>query len=181
MKSALQPAHAPRLNYVTTVSRDIFGRAMPGTYFRAESAYFKREKDDSRDILTAFKDRRRFLDISSYEKQKKKFRVICTLSVCDTGKKRDDHQRAHAHHMWNSWQSVENVCMGDYETSDLWEISVAKRGNIWRVVCAGKFATTRKCELTRQWTLSDREDSMFAIICPVERAKQGHPTSILGK
>ena len=61
-----------RLNYVTTVSRDIFGRAMPGTYFRAESAYFKREKDDSRDILTAFKDRRRFLDISSYEKQKKK-------------------------------------------------------------------------------------------------------------
>ena len=77
--------------YVTTVSRDIFGRAMPGTYFRAESAYFKREKDDSRDILTAFKDRRRFLDISSYEKQKKKFRVMCTLSVCDTGKKRDDH------------------------------------------------------------------------------------------
>ena len=58
--------------YVTTVSRDIFGRAMPGTYFRAESAYFKREKDDSRDILTAFKDRRRFLDISNYEKQKKK-------------------------------------------------------------------------------------------------------------
>ena len=54
--------------YVTTVSRDIFGRAMPGTYFRAESAYFKREKDDSRDILTAFKDRRRFLDISNYEK-----------------------------------------------------------------------------------------------------------------
>ena len=58
--------------YVTTVARDIFGRAMPGTYFRAESAYFKREKDDSRDILTAFKDRRRFLDISNYEKQKKK-------------------------------------------------------------------------------------------------------------
>ena len=58
--------------YVTTVSRDIFGRAMPGTYCRAESAYFKREKDDSRDILTAFKDRRRFLDISNYEKQKKK-------------------------------------------------------------------------------------------------------------
>ena len=58
--------------YVTTVPRDIFGRAMPGTYFRAESAYFKREKDDSRDILTAFKYRRRFLDISNYEKQKKK-------------------------------------------------------------------------------------------------------------
>ena len=45
---------------------------MAGTYFGAESAYFKREKDDSRDILTAFKDRRRFLDISNYEKQKKK-------------------------------------------------------------------------------------------------------------
>ena len=66
--------------YVTTVSCDIFGRAMPGTYFRAESAYFKREKDDSRDILTAFKDRRRFLDISNYEKQKKKICVICTLT-----------------------------------------------------------------------------------------------------
>ena len=154
---------------------------MPGTYFRAESAYFKRENDDSRDILTAFKDRRRFLDISSNEKQKKKFRVICTLSVCDTGKKRDDHQRAHAHHMWNSWQSLENVCRGGYETSDLWEISVAKRGNIWRVVSAGKFATCRKRELTRQWTLptlpkarrrlSDGEDNMFAIICPVDRAK----------
>ena len=37
--------------YVTTVSCDIFGRAMPGTYFRAESAYFKREKDDSRDVF----------------------------------------------------------------------------------------------------------------------------------
>ena len=67
--------------YVTTAPRDIFGRAMPGTYFRAESAYFKREKDDSRDILTAFKYRRRFLDISNYEKRKKKFHVICTLKV----------------------------------------------------------------------------------------------------
>ena len=55
--------------YVTTVPRDILGRAMLGTHF---SAYFKREKDDARDILTAFKDRRRFLDISNYEKQKKK-------------------------------------------------------------------------------------------------------------
>ena len=57
--------------YFTTVPRDIFGRAMPGTYFRAESAYFKRENDDSRDILTAFKYRRCFLDISNYEKPKK--------------------------------------------------------------------------------------------------------------
>ena len=67
--------------YVTTAPRDIFGRAMPGTYFRAESAYFKREKDDSRDILTAFKYRRRFLDISDYEKQKKK--ISCHMHFND--------------------------------------------------------------------------------------------------
>ena len=48
-------------------------------YVYKTTLVFKREKDDSRDILTAFKDRRRFLDISNYEKQKKKFRVICTL------------------------------------------------------------------------------------------------------
>ena len=71
--------------YVTTVSRDIFGRAMPGTYFRAESAYFKREKDDSRDILTAFKDRRRFLDISNYEKQKKK--ISCHMHFKESASK----------------------------------------------------------------------------------------------
>ena len=77
--------------YVTTVPRDIFGRAMPGTYFRAESTYFKREKDDSRDILTAFKYWRLFPDISNYEKQKKKCHVICALkslqySLCDSRK-----------------------------------------------------------------------------------------------
>ena len=60
--TALLPSSLPYLYaglgtqyYVTTVPHDIFGCAMPGTYFRAESAYFKREKDDSRDILTAFK------------------------------------------------------------------------------------------------------------------------------
>ena len=41
-------------------------------YVYKTTLVFKREKDDSRDILTAFKDRRRFLDISNYEKQKKK-------------------------------------------------------------------------------------------------------------
>ena len=57
---------------------------MPGTFFRAKSAYFKHDKDDSREILTTFKDQRRFLDISNYEKQEKK--ISCHMHFKIEGK-----------------------------------------------------------------------------------------------